>query len=169
MSDPVVLRCAVSGGTRTGNPNQPATRDEVVDAVVAAAGAGASIAHVHARSADGEITQSADVYADIFERVRATSCDVVLNFTTGGALGMSFDERRQSLLAGPEVASLNAGSINFGPQGDIYPNPRWYIDELAEEMAERGIMPEYECFDIGMAVTAAQLSAVAASPGMMHM
>jgi 3-keto-5-aminohexanoate cleavage enzyme len=169
MSDPVVLSCAVSGGTRTGNPHQPATRDEVVDAVAAAAHAGASIAHVHARSADGEITQSAAVYDDIRERVRATGSDIVLNFTTGGALGMSFDERRQSLRAGPEVASLNAGSLNFGPKGDIYPNPRWYINELAEEMAERGIMPEYECFDVGMAVTAAELSLAAPSPGMMHM
>jgi 3-keto-5-aminohexanoate cleavage enzyme len=141
----------------------------VIDAVLGAARAGASIAHIHARSADGEITQSAAVYDEIRERIRAGGSDIVLNFTTGGALGMSFDERRESLRGGPEVASLNAGSLNFGPTGDIYPNPRWFIDELAEEMAERRIVPEYECFELGMAVTAAELSTAAVSPGMMHM
>jgi 3-keto-5-aminohexanoate cleavage enzyme len=169
MPDPAVLSCAVSGGMRTGNPHQPGTRDDVIDAVLGAARAGASIAHIHARSADGEITQSAAVYDEIRESVRAAGSDIVLNFTTGGALGMSFDERRESLRGGPEVASLNAGSLNFGPKGDIYPNPRWFIDELAEEMAERRIVPEYECFELGMAVTAAELSTAAASPGMMHM
>jgi 3-keto-5-aminohexanoate cleavage enzyme len=169
MPDPAVLSCAVSGGMRTGNPHQPTTRDEVIDAVLGAARAGASIAHIHARSDDGEITQSAAVYDEIRERVRAAGSDIVLNFTTGGALGMSFDERREALRGGPEVASLNAGSLNFGPNGDIYPNPRWFIDELADEMAERRIMPEYECFELGMAITAAELSSAAPSPGMMHM
>lgn len=164
---PVVLTCAVSGGLVTGNPSQPSTRDEVVAAAVEAAEAGASAIHIHARRKEGGVTQSAEDYTAIREEVRAAGVDSILNFTTGGSWGMSFDERRQSLGGGPEAASLNAGSLNFGPKGDIYENPRWYIDELRTEMTEKGIVPEYECFDIGMAASAAEMSEE--TPGVVHL
>ena len=166
--EPVILTCAVSGGSVTGNPHQPSTRDEVVEAALGAAAAGASVVHVHARTPNGEMSQSEEQYAPIRDAVRAAQPDVLLNFTTGGRLGMTLEERRRSLLAGPDLASLNCGSINFGPEGVIYDNPRWYIDELAAEMAGRGILPEYECFDLGMVVTAVELAAAAERPGMVH-
>ncbi len=94
----------------------------------------------------------------------------MLNFTTGGKLGSSAQERRRSLEANPEIASLNCGSLNFGPDDVVFLNPRSLIGELAEEMAERGIVPEYECFDTGMAVTAAELAATAqGAKGLMHL
>lgn len=171
MSDPAILTCAVSGGIVTGNPNQPQTRDDVIDAAVGAASAGASVVHVHARTTGGEMTQDPDDYAAIKRAVRERTGDVVLNFTTGGKLGSPADERRRSLGAGPEVASLNCGSINFGPDDVVFMNPKSLIEELAHEMADRGIVPEYECFDMGMAVTAARLAGEAngRAPGMMHM
>jgi 3-keto-5-aminohexanoate cleavage enzyme len=170
MSDPAILTCAVAGGIVTGNPNQPATRAQVIDAAVGAAAAGASIVHIHARTSGGEMTQDPDDYRAIKQAIREQVEDVVLNFTTGGKLGTPAEERRRSLLAGPELASLNCGSINFGPDDVVFLNPNSLIDELAEEMAERGIVPEYECFDVGMAVKAAKLARSArGASGMMHM
>lgn len=164
-----MLTCAVAGGIVTGNPNQPATRDQVIEQALGAARAGASIVHIHARTPGGEMTQSPEDYEAIKQAVRKEA-DVVLNFTTGGKLGSPAQERRRSLLAGPEVASLNCGSINFGPDDVVFLNPKSLIEELAEEMADRGIVPEYECFDMGMAVTAARLAETArGARGFMHM
>jgi 3-keto-5-aminohexanoate cleavage enzyme len=169
VSEPVVLTCAVSGGILTGNPNQPTTRAEVVEEVLAAAAAGASVAHVHARHADGGISQDPADYIAIRDAVRASS-DIVLNFTTGGRLGMPPEERRRSLEAQPDLASLNCGSLNFGPDGVLFHNPPELIDELAAEMDRRGIVREYECFDIGMAVTARRMAQESTGPsGIMHL
>lgn len=165
-----MLTCALAGGVVTGNPNQPVDREDVIREAVGAAQAGASILHIHARSTTGEMTQAPEDYIAIKEAIRERAGDVVLNFTTGGKLGTPAQERRRSLQAQPEVASLNCGSINFGPDDVVFLNPRSLIGELAEEMAERGIVPEYECFDIGMAVTAAGLAAAGGrAKGMMHM
>jgi len=165
-----MLTCAVAGGIVTGNPNQPATREQVIEQAVAAARAGASIVHIHARTSDGEMTQAPEDYLAIKHAVREQVEDVVLNFTTGGKLGSHAEERRRSLQADPEVASLNCGSINFGPDDVVFMNPKSLIEELAEEMADRGIVPEYECFDMGMAVTAARLASTArGAPGFLHM
>jgi 3-keto-5-aminohexanoate cleavage enzyme len=170
MSAPAMLTCAVAGGIVTGNPNQPATREQVIEQAVAAARAGASIVHIHARTPDGEMTQAPEDYLAIKHAVREQAEDVVLNFTTGGKLGSPAEERRRSLQADPEVASLNCGSINFGPDDVVFMNPKSLIEELAEEMADRGIVPEYECFDMGMAVTAARLASTArGAPGFLHM
>ena len=94
----------------------------------------------------------------IKDAVRDQVDDVVLNFTTGGKLGSGADERRRSLEAQPEIASLNCGSMNFGPDDVVFMNPPSLITELAEEMAKRQILPEYECFDVGMARTAVKLA-----------
>ncbi len=171
MSDPAILTCAVAGGIVTGNPNQPRTRDDVIEAAVGAARAGASVVHIHARTSDGQMTQDPEDYLAIKRAVRERTEDVVLNFTTGGKLGSPAEERRRSLNAQPEVASLNCGSINFGPDDVVFMNPKSLIEELAHEMAARGIVPEYECFDMGMAVTAARLAGETNGhpPGMMHM
>lgn len=168
--EPAILTCAVSGGVVTSNPNQPITQDDVITAAVDAARAGASILHIHARTSTGEMTQASEDYLAIKQAIREQVDDVVLNFTTGGQLGAPAEESRRSLLAQPELATLGSGSMNFGSGDDLLMNPRSLIAELAEEMAQRGIVPEYECFDIGMAVTAAALaSSASGAPGMMHM
>jgi 3-keto-5-aminohexanoate cleavage enzyme len=165
-----MLTCAVSGGVVTGNPNQPVNRDEVIAAAVGAARAGASIVHIHARTSTGEMTQEPEDYLAIKQAIREQVDDVVLNFATGGQLGGAAEESRRSLIAQPELATLNCGSMNFGSGDDILMNPRSLIAELTEELAQRGIVPEYECFDVGMAVTAAKLaSSASGAPGMMHM
>jgi len=172
MSDYAILTCAVAGGVVTGNPNQPVDRDDVIREAVGAARAGASILHIHARTTTGEMTQAPEDYVAIKDAVREQVDDIVVNFTTGGKLGAPAEERRRSLKAMPEMASLNCGSMNFGPDDVVFMNPRSLIAELAQEMAESAIVPEYECFDIGMAVSAAKLASEAEAngpTGMMHL
>jgi 3-keto-5-aminohexanoate cleavage enzyme len=167
---PTILTCAVSGGIVTGNPNQPVTRDAVIKEALEAAHAGASIVHVHARGSTGEMAPSAEDYLAIERAIRAGVEDVVVNFSTGGGLDAPGAERRLALTAQPELATLSCGSMNFGAGDDVLLNPSSVIAELAEEMAQRGILPEYECFDLGMAVAAAKLaSAAPRAGGMMHM
>jgi 3-keto-5-aminohexanoate cleavage enzyme len=118
----------------------------------------------------GEMTQDPKDCLAIKQAVREQVDDVVLNFTTGGKLGAPAEERRRSLEAQPELASLNCGSINFGPDDVVFMNPPSLIADLAEEMARRQILPEYECFDMGMAVTAVRLAGTRdGAPGMVHM
>lgn len=168
--EPAILTCGVSGGVVTSNPNQPVSRDDVIEAAVDAARAGASILHIHARTTSGEMTQAPEDYLEIKQAIREQVDDVVLNFTTGGQLGAPAEESRRSLVAQPELATLNCGSMNFGSGDDVLMNPRSLIEELIGEMAQRGIVPEYECFDMGMAVTAAELARSASgASGMMHM
>ena len=168
--DPAILTCAVAGGIVTGNPSQPVDRDDVIREAVAAAEAGASVLHIHARTVDGEMTQAPEDYLAIKEAIREKVDDIVLNFTTGGKLGTGPEERRRSLQAQPELASLNCGSLNFGPDDTVFLNPNSLIADIAEEMDRRGILPEYECFDIGMAVTAARMAKKRnGAPGMMHL
>jgi len=175
--EPAILTCAVSGGVVTTNPNQPVSQADVIAAAVDAARAGASVLHIHARTADGEISQAPEDYLAIKRAIHEQAGEeVVLNFTTGaqivtsGQLPEPDHESRRAIDAGPELATVNCGSINFGSGDDVLLNPRSLIAEVAEELAKCGIVPEYECFDIGMALTAAKLAGAArGAPGMMHM
>jgi 3-keto-5-aminohexanoate cleavage enzyme len=174
--EPAILTCAVSGGVVTSNPNQPISREDVIAAALEAARAGASILHIHARTSDGEMTQAPEDYLAIKQAIVEQVDDVVLNFTTGGQLATGGQlrepdrESRRAIDAEPQLATVNCGSMNFGSGDDVLLNPRSLIAEVAEELAERGIVPEYECFDIGMALTAAKLAGAAkGAPGMMHM
>ena len=106
----------------------------------------------------------------IKEAIRAEAPDVVINFTTGAWLGLTPEKRRRSLEAEPDMASLNCGSINFGPAGEVFANTKDFIEDLAQEMDSRGIVREYECFDMGMVITARKLiSEKNGPPGMMHL
>jgi 3-keto-5-aminohexanoate cleavage enzyme len=167
---PAMLTCAVSGGVVTGNPNQPTTREAVVREAIGAAKAGASIVHIHGRTTTGEMAHSVEDYLAIKQAIHQEVDDIVLNFTTGGELEASAEERLPSLIAQPDLATLGCGSMNFGPDDGLLSNPRSLIEELAEEMHRREIVPEYECFDIGMAVTAAALASDArGAGGLMHL
>jgi 3-keto-5-aminohexanoate cleavage enzyme len=167
---PAMLACAVSGGLVTGNPNQPVTRDDVIAAAVGAAKAGASIVHIHARTSTGEMTQAPEEYLAIKQAILEQVDDVLLSFTTGGQLGAPAEESRRSLVARPELATVVCGSMNFGPGGDLLVSTPSLIGGLVEEMTTAAIVPEYECFDLGMALTAAGLAgAGGAARGIMHM
>jgi 3-keto-5-aminohexanoate cleavage enzyme len=154
---PAIITCPIIGGFASNNPNHPRTLEDIVRHGIDAVHAGAAALHIHARDADGEVTQDAAVYRQIGDAIRAEVDDVILNYTTGGSLGMSDDERLGSLGAAPELASLDAGTLNFGPA--IFVNSPEFILRMASEMRAANVKPEIECFDIGMVATGARLVA----------
>ncbi|MDA1116408.1 MAG: 3-keto-5-aminohexanoate cleavage protein [Proteobacteria bacterium] len=113
----VIITCAVTGAihTPTMSPHLPITPEEIAEAAIGAAKAGAAIVHLHARNpADGSPTQDPAMFMRFLPQIKAAS-DVVVNITTGGAPTMTVEERLQpALKLAPEVASLNMGSMNFG-------------------------------------------------------
>jgi uncharacterized protein (DUF849 family) len=117
MSSKVIITCAVTGSIHTPSmsPYLPVTAEEIADAAVGAAEAGAAIVHLHARNpVDGRPDQSPEAFEPFLRSIKKRS-DVVVNLTTGGSPFMSVEERvRPAAVFKPEVASLNMGSMNFG-------------------------------------------------------
>ncbi len=117
MRSKVIISCAVTGSIHTPSmsPHLPVTAEEIADAALGAAEAGAAIVHLHARNPlDGRPDQSPEAF-EPFLRVIKQRSDVVVNLTTGGSPYMSVEERvRPAAVWKPEVASLNMGSMNFG-------------------------------------------------------
>jgi 3-keto-5-aminohexanoate cleavage enzyme len=152
---PAVITCPIIGGFASNNPHHPRTLGDIVREGIEAARAGAAALHIHARTADGEVTQDAAVYEEIGAAIRAEAPDVILNYTTGGSLGMSDDERLGSVAARPDLASLDCGTMNFGDA--IFVNSPAFIDRCAVEMRAAGVKPEIECFEAGMVAAGARL------------
>src|SRR5438876_11252219 len=113
----VVITCAVTGSihTPTMSPYLPLTPDEIARDAIAAADAGASILHLHARDPkDGRPTPDPEVFMQFLPRIKQ-STDAVVNITTGGGHGMTLAEPLAAAFrASPETPSLNMGSMNFG-------------------------------------------------------
>ncbi|MBI2265576.1 MAG: 3-keto-5-aminohexanoate cleavage protein [Armatimonadetes bacterium] len=154
--DKLIITAALTGAevTLKDNPNLPITPRELADAAVAACDAGASIVHLHVREEDGSPSLSPDLFKETSRLIRARS-DVILQFSTGGAVGMTGEERMRHLSLRPEMATLSSGSINFG--ADVFLNPQGMIEALAGEMQKLGITPEIEVFDIAMIRNALRL------------
>ena len=113
----VIITCAVTGSIHTPSmsPHLPVTANDIAEAAIGAAEAGAAIVHLHARDpSDGRPDQSPERFAPFLKIIKQRS-DCVINITTGGAPTMSIEERLKPVaLFKPEVASLNMGSMNFG-------------------------------------------------------
>jgi len=113
----VIITCAVTGAIHTPSmsPHLPVTPDQIADAAIGAAEAGAAIVHLHARNPEnGQPDQSPEAFASFLPNVKSRS-NVAINLTTGGAPTMSIEERvKPAANFRPEVASLNLGSMNFG-------------------------------------------------------
>src|SRR3978361_626973 len=110
MANKVIISVAITGGihTPTMSPHLPVTPGEIAEQSIAAAKAGASIIHLHARDpADGRPTPHPAVFMQFLPRIKQ-SCDAVINITTGGGLNMTVDQRLAAPLATkPEMCSLN--------------------------------------------------------------
>jgi uncharacterized protein (DUF849 family) len=171
----VIITCAVTGAIHTPSmsPHLPITAQEIADAALGAAEAGAAVVHLHARNPqDGRPDQSPEAFLPFLKVIKQRS-DVVINLTTGGAPTMMVEERvRPAATLKPEVASLNMGTMNFG----LYPMiPRYkgkfkfdweepYLENSKKGMfkntladieyilttcAENNTRFEIECYDIG--------------------
>src|SRR5436853_6345421 len=145
---PAILTAALCGAetTRAQTPYLPITADELAAEAQRCAAAGASVIHLHVRKDDGTPTQDRALFDKAIRGIRAR-CDVIVQTSTGGAVGMSAAERAQPLDCNPEMATLNAGSLNFGE--DVFLNPFPMVREFAARMREKRIVPELECYDAG--------------------
>jgi 3-keto-5-aminohexanoate cleavage enzyme len=163
----VILTAAIVGAelTRAQTPHLPITPQEVADEAARCREAGAAVIHLHVRNADGSNTQSAERFAEVIEAVRR-KCDCVIQPSTGGAVGMSIDERSGPLACKPEMATLNCGTINFGD--DVFVNSRPDIRKLATKIRASGAMPELECYEVGHVEEALALAAEGAIGKPMH-
>lgn len=154
--DKLIITACLTGAevTREQQPNLPISPDEIAEAAYRAWKAGASIVHVHARKPDGTPTQDLEVYREIKEKT-AKKCDIIFQPSTGGAVWHSKEERIQPVFLKPEMASLTAGTCNFGP--DVFMNTEEYMETFARAMKENGVKPEIEVFEKGMINNAMKL------------
>ena len=171
----VIISCAVTGSvhTPTMSPHLPLTPDEITQASIDAAEAGASVLHLHARDpSDGRPSADPKLFMKFLPRIKQ-STDAVVNITTGGGQGMSLDDRlAAALVASPELASLNMGSMNFGlfpalskytsfqhewepaylegSRDWIFRNTFGDIESILSRLGQgHGTKFEFECYDVG--------------------
>lgn len=176
----VIITCAVTGSIHTPSmsPHLPVTPQEISEAAVGAAEAGAAIIHLHARNPENGLPdQSIDAYKNIVPVIKQQT-GAVLNITTGGSTLMSTEERLgPALHYKPEVASLNMGSMNFGlypmlnrfkefkhdweeeylrtSDDRVFKNTFRDIEMILTKCADNGTRFEVECYDIGHLYTCA--------------
>jgi uncharacterized protein (DUF849 family) len=170
----VIITCAVTGSIHTPSmsPHIPVSAEEIADAAVGAAEAGAAIIHLHARDEqDGRPDQTPQGFGRFLPRIKQR-CDAVVNITTGGGPSMLVEERVQPALQfKPEVASLNMGSMNFGlfpmlkrfkefnhdwerqhlenSRDLVFRNTFKDIEFVLRACADNNTRFEFECYDIG--------------------
>lgn len=147
--DKLIITVALTGAetTKADNPHLPITPEEIAQAAYDAYQAGTAIVHLHGRDESGEATQDIEIYRRISELIRA-QCDLIIQLSIGGGVGMSPQERSAPLALRPEMATLTTGTVNFGD--GVFLNPRSVIEEFAARMKDLGIKPEVEIFDLGM-------------------
>lgn len=146
----VIITVALNGSvpTKEMNPATPITPDEIAAAAERCREAGASVAHVHARDADGKATLDPDIFAEIHEKV-TTRTDMICQISTGGRADLDAEARAEPVRRiRPEMASLTTGSMNFPDQ--VYTNSFETVEVLARAMQEAGTKPEMEIFEAGM-------------------
>ena len=155
--DPLVITCAPVGAEVRPDqtPYLPYTPQLLGEAAKAVREAGASIIHVHCRNDDGTNTHSVNRFREAYDAIRASS-DLIVQFSTGGAIGMTPQERGSVLELRPEMATLTCGSVNFGD--DIFENSFPIMRELLKKMNEFGVRPELEIFDKGHLSNARRLA-----------
>jgi 3-keto-5-aminohexanoate cleavage enzyme len=143
-----ILTAAIVGAeiTRAQTPHLPISAEEIADEAARCRDAGAAIIHLHVRKPDGTPSQSSELFARAIEAIRKKT-DVIVQTSTGGAVGMSIDERAGPLSCRPEMATLNCGTLNFGD--DVFVNTRSQIRDLARRIELSGSLPELECYEVG--------------------
>jgi uncharacterized protein (DUF849 family) len=175
MARPVIITCAPTGGihTPTMSPHLPITPDEIAQASIEAAEAGAAIIHLHARNPEtGQPDPRPELFQEFMPQI-ADACDAVINVSTGGGLGMTREERlRAAVATSPEMASLNVGSLNFGifpmlekysqwkhdwepdflemTRDFVFKNTFGDLEYIVKELGDgHGARFEFECYDLG--------------------
>jgi len=170
MNRNVIITCAITGAgdSWAKHPDLPVTPEQVADAVISAAKAGAAVAHIHVRDPKtGQGSRDVDLFVDVAERVRNSDTDVVINLTAGmGGAWFPSEDGDPSLpgpgtdMIGPEerlahvdairpdICSVDCGTMNFG-ENEIYISTPRYLRHMAELLQGWGVKPELEVFELG--------------------
>ncbi|MBI4924655.1 MAG: 3-keto-5-aminohexanoate cleavage protein [Bdellovibrio sp.] len=155
--NPLIITCAITGAETTKKDQSPVpiTPKEQALAAKAAVMAGASIIHLHVRENDGTPSQQVERFAEAIGAIKKEVNDVIIQISTGGALGENIENRARPLQLKPEMASLNLGTMNFGD--NIFYNHPKDIEILAKKIYENEILPELEVYEAGMLESAFRL------------
>lgn len=147
----LIVTAAICGAEVTKAQNQavPYTVEEIGIEAEKAYKAGAAIIHLHVREDDGTPTQSRDRFEACIAEIKRRCPDVIVQPSTGGAVGMSNAERLQPVDLAPEMATLDCGTCNFGGD-EVFVNTENTIKEFGEKMIQLNVKPEIEVFDKGM-------------------
>ncbi|HEV3473254.1 MAG TPA: 3-keto-5-aminohexanoate cleavage protein [Actinomycetota bacterium] len=142
--------------TRAEQPNLPISAEEIAADAATCRAAGASIYHLHVRDRDGKPTMDVATYQRAHEAIREAT-DIVVQFSSGGAVTDTPEDRLAPLELRPEMASLTTGTVNFGD--DVFLNPIPLVTRFYRRMRELDIVPEFEIFEPGMIATADKIYA----------
>ncbi len=154
--DELIITVAGVGAetTKDAQPGLPVTAAEIGADAARCREAGAAMYHLHVRDAEANPTQAREVFAAAIEEIRERT-DIIIQTSTGGAMGMTADERLQPLELGPEMASLTTGTANFGD--DVFFNDTALMSEFYRRMQNKGVRPEFEIFEAGQIDNALRL------------
>ena len=161
----LIITAAICGAevTKEQNPAVPYTVEEIVREAKSAVDAGAAIVHLHVREDDGTPTQSKARFKECIDAIYKVCPDVILIPSTGGAVGMTAEERLQPTELFPEMATLDCGTCNFGDE--VFENTMPMMRDFGKRMLENNIKPEYECFEMGHLDTVLAMAKKGQVPG----
>jgi 3-keto-5-aminohexanoate cleavage enzyme len=161
----LIITAAICGAEvmKEHNPAVPYTVEEIVREAKSAYDAGAAIVHLHVRRDDGTPTQDKARFKECIDAILKVIPDVILIPSTGGAVGMTAEERLQPTELFPEMATLDCGTCNFGDE--VFENTIPMLRDFGKRMLENNIKPEFECFEMGHLDTALHLVKKGQVPG----
>ena len=157
LSNRVILTVAPTGSSTPAAkcPGLPVTPAEIAAETYECWKAGASVVHLHVRDDQGNASMEYEKFRESVALIRE-KCDIVINMTTAGGFGVPDDERILPLDLIPEMATMDAGSMNV--KGDfVFHNSVAFLEKLGRRAQELGIRPEIEVMDTGMVYTALRL------------
>mgnify|MGYP005968655637 FL=1 len=165
MMEKLIITAAICGAevTKENSPAIPYTVEEMVREAKSAFEAGAAVIHVHVREDDGTPTQDRERFRVVLDAIKEACPGVILIPSTGGAVGMTAEERLQPTELFPEMATLDCGTCNFGD--DVFTNDMPTMRAFGKRMMENHIKPEYECFEIGHLDTVVNMANKGEVPG----
>ena len=165
--DKLIITAALVGAevTRQQTPYLALSPREIAVEAKRVCEAGASIVHLHMRDRFGNATQEKALFAEAISYIQAET-DLIIQVSTGGAVGMTAEERVQPVTLAPEMASLSTGSVNFGEE--VFSNPFPMIREFARACQTYHVKPEVEIFESGMIQNALTLVKEGLLKGSVH-
>ena len=171
MQSQVIITCAITGAgdTVAKSPHVPVTPQQIANAALEAASAGATVVHCHVRHPEtGKGSRRVDLYRDVMERIRSKNTDVIINLTAGMGGDVVIGDGEQPLQFGegtdcvgplerllhiealrPEICTLDCGTLNFGDGQSIVVQTPTQLREQARLIKSYGVKPEMEIFDSG--------------------